>query len=99
MRGRHHQFFDIVIVQCLHALDSSAASVLAAEVVYGHTFNITKFGHCDNCIFSRDHILHGDVICIKSNGSSSVIAIFLSNCKDLLTDDTEKRISVCKNCL
>ena len=98
MRGCHHQFFNIVIIKCLHSLDSSAATVLAAEVIYGHSLDVTEFCHCDDCIFSRNHVFHRNVICVKSDCCSSVVTVFFGNCKDFFTDHAKKCVSVCQNC-
>ena len=95
----HQKFFNIVILNGLHTLDSSAATVLAAEVINRHTFNITKLGHCDHGILSRDQILCGNIVYIVSDGCLSVIAVFLCNGKDLLTDHAEKKLTVSKDCL
>ena len=95
----HQKLFDVVIINSLHSLDSSAAAVLAAEIIYSHTLDITKLCHCDNRILSRDQILCGNIIYIVSDGSLSVIAVFLSNSQDFFTDHTEKKLTVSKDCL
>ena len=95
----HQKFFDIIIFQCLHAFNASAASILAAEVIYGHTFNISKLCHCDHCIFFRDQILCRNIIYIVPNSSPSLITIFIRNQKDFFTYNTEQKISVSKDSL
>ena len=41
MMGRcHQQFIDIIVLDSLHTLDALAATVLASEVIYGHSFDI-----------------------------------------------------------
>ena len=40
--GRCHQkLFYIVVIDSAHTLDSLAASVLTAEIINGHTFDIS----------------------------------------------------------
>lgn len=39
------QILDIVLIDGLHALDSFAATVLALEIVLGHSLDIAKLGH------------------------------------------------------
>ena len=99
MSGCHHQFFNIVIIKSLHALNSLAASVLAAEIIHCHTLDITQFCHSDHSIFPGNHVLHGNIKGIKTNRGSSVITIFIGNLQHFLTDHAKKKISVFKNCL
>ena len=98
MCGGHQKLFDIVIFNGLHSLDSASASVLAAEIIYGHPLNIAKLGHRNDSIFPWNQILCGKIIDIISDGSSSLIAVFVSDCKDFFPYNTKKEISVCKNC-
>ena len=98
MCGGHQKLFDIVIFNGLHSLDSASASVLAAEIIYGHPLNIAKLGHRNDSIFPWNQILCGKIVYIISNSSSSLITIFVSNCKNLFSYNAEKKISVCKNC-
>ena len=97
MSGSHQEFFNIIILQSLHTLNSTAASVLASEIIHCHSLDISTFGHCYHCIFSWNQILCRNIIHIITNGSLSVISIFLGNCQDFFSDYSEKEISVCKN--
>ena len=40
-----NQILDIVLIDGLHTLDSFAATVLALEIVLGHSLDVAKFGH------------------------------------------------------
>ena len=96
--GRCHQkLLDIIILNGLHALDSLAAAVLAAEVVNCHTFDITQFCHGDDGILARNQILHGEIVLIKANGSSSVIAVFFGYGQNLPADNAKKYLAVCED--
>ena len=95
----HQQLFNIIVLNGLHTLDSSAATVLTAEVINRHTLDVTKLGHCDHGILSRDQILCGNIVYIVSDGSLSVIAVFFCNSEDLLADHTEKKLTVSEDCL
>ena len=98
MRSGHHQFFDIIILQGLHAFDTLAAPVLAAEIIDGHSLDITKFRHGYNRVFPGDHILHGNIVGVKTDSGSSVVPVFLGNGEDLFPDHSEKEIPVRKDC-
>ena len=50
----HHQILNVILIDGLHTLDSLAATVLAFEIIRGHTLDITKFCHGYNRIFNRD---------------------------------------------
>ena len=69
---------------CLHSLDSFAATVLAAEIIYGHSLDVTEFCHCDDCIFSRNQVFHRNVICVKSDCCSSVVTVFFAKLQGFL---------------
>ena len=98
MMGRRHQkLLDVVVLDGLHALDSLAAAVLAAEVVNGHTFDIAQFRHGDDGILARNQILHGEIVLIKANGSSSVIAVFFGYGQNLPADNAKKHLAVCED--
>ena len=94
----HKQFFNVIVIDGLHSLDSTSTSVLAAEIIYSHSLDITKFCHSNDSIFPWNQILCGKIIDIISDGSSSLIAIFISDCEDFFPYNTKKEISVCKNC-
>ena len=72
----HQKFFYIVILYGLHSLDALSSTVLAAEIIYRHPLNISQLRHGNNHIFSWYEIFHGDIKSVKTNRSSSVIAIF-----------------------
>ena len=97
MGRRHQQFIDIIILDGLHALDTLTTTILATEVVYCHSFDITQFRHGNDGIFIRDHILHGNIELIKSDGCLSLITVFFADGKDLLTDHAKQQISVCQD--
>ena len=96
--GGHKQLFDVIVVNGLHSLDALAAAVLRTEIICAHTFDVTQFCHGNNRIGNRDQIFHGNIILVISDGSSSLIAVFCGNLKDLFTDHTEKQFLICKDC-
>ena len=99
MVGRgHKQFFDIIIINGLHSFNSTSATVLTAEIVHCHSLDIAKLSHSNNRIFPWDQVLCGKIIYVISDCSSSLIAIFVSNCKNFFSYNTQKKISVCKDC-
>ena len=95
----HEQLFYIVFIQSLHTLDTLSATVLALEGIITHSLNVSHLCHGDHHIFSRNQILCGNVVFIKSDGCSSVISVFFRNHKDFFLDDTKQKLSVCKDCL
>ena len=95
----HEQLFYIVFIQSLHTLDTLSATVLALEGIVAHSLNVSHLCHGDHHIFSRNQILCGNVVFIKSDGCSSVISVFFRNHKDFFLDDTKQKLSVCKDCL
>ena len=99
MGGRHKQILDVIILQCLHTLDALASAVLALEVVRSHSLNISKFGHCDHCILSRNQILCRNIVYIISDRSLSVVSVFLCNCKNFFPNHAKKKTSVRKDSL
>ena len=96
---RHQKILNIIFLDCLHSLDSLTATVLCAEIVRAHSFDVTKLCHCNNRIGYRDQVFHGNIILVKSDRCSSLIPVFLRNEKNLLPDDTEQLLLVCKDCL
>ena len=97
MGRRHQKLLDVVVLDGLHALDSLAAAVLAAEVVNGHTFDIAQFRHGDDSILARNQILHREIVLIKADGSSSVIAVFFGYGQNLPADNAKKHLAVCED--
>ena len=96
--GCNKQFSDVIIIQSLHSLNTFTTTILALECVHRHSLDISKFCHCNYDILARNQIFHGDVKFIKSNLSSSVITVFLSNYKNLFFDHTKKKFFISKNC-
>ena len=88
MRGRHQQIFNIILINSLHSLNTTTTAVLCLEIIYGHTFDITKAGHSDDSIFPRDQILHGNIQFIITDLTASVIAVFFSNSTHFCLDNT-----------
>src|SRR5699024_11086390 len=97
--GGHQKLLDVIILNSLHALDTFAAQVLAAEIVDGHPLDITQVGHGDHGIYVGDHVLHGNIKFIEPDGGSSGIAVFFGNLQTCLTDYAKQHIPVCQNCL
>ena len=74
----HKQLLDIIVIDRLHTFDTTDRHDAALRKLSArHTFDITKFCHGNDCICHRDQIFHGDVILIVSDGSTSVITIFM----------------------
>ena len=99
MTCRHQKLLNVIIVNGLHAFDSLAATVLAAEVIHTHTLDVAKLRHGDDRIRHRNKILHGDIILIVADGASSLIAILLSNDHDLFLDDSQQAFFIRQDCL
>ena len=95
----HQQLINIIILKCLHAFNSFSTSVLIAEIIYCHSFDVSQLRHGNDSIFIWNHIFHGNIIIIKTDGCSSFIAIFFSNGQNFFTNDTQEHISVCQYCL
>jgi len=96
---RHQKICDKVFLNRLHALDASAAAVLRLKVIDGHSLDITKVRHGDDRILSRDHILHGNIKFIIADLTSSVVAVFVLDHKQLAADNTQQTLLVRQNCL
>ena len=88
MCGRHQQIFDIILINSLHSLNTTTTAVLCLEIIYSHTFDITKTGHSDDSILPRDQILHGDIQFIITDLTASVIAVFFGNSTHFCLDNT-----------
>ena len=85
----HKQFFDIILIDRLHSLDTFTTTILTFEIINSHSLDISKFCHCDHSIFSRDQIFHGNIINIKSNLCSSFIAIFVTDQCNFIFDNSK----------
>ena len=79
MCRRHKEIFNVIFFNGLHSLDSFSSTVLTLKVITCHTFDVTHMSHCDHRIFNRDQIFHGNVKFVKTNGCTTIIAIFISN--------------------
>ena len=90
----HHQFDDDILIKLCHALDTTAAAVLAAEVIHGHALDITHLSQGNNRIFALDQVLVKDLLIIDTNAGSSVIAVFITDHRDFIPDDTEKYLFI-----
>ena len=88
MRGRHQQIFDIILINSLHSLNTTTTAILCLEIIYGHTLDITKAGHSDDSILSRNQILHRNIQFIITDLTASVIAVFFSNSTHFCLDNT-----------
>ena len=84
--GGHQKLFNIILFNGLHPFNALSAPVLAAEMINAHAFDVAKLCHGDDCIAPGDQILHGNVVFIITNGSSSVIPVFIGDCLNLLAD-------------
>ena len=88
MSRRHQQILNVILIDGLHSLDTSAAAVLCFEIIYGHTFDITETGHGNNSIFPRNQILHGDIQFVITDLTASVIAVFFSDSTHFCLNNT-----------
>ena len=95
--SRHEQILDVIILQCLHALDTFTTTVLTLEIVYSHPLDVAQMGHGDDHILHRNEILGGQVIHIITNRRSSVITVFIRNDQYLIPDDTQQLVLICQN--
>ena len=98
MGSRHQKFLDVIFIDRLHSLDSLATTVLGTEIIKAHSLDVAKFCHCDHSVGYRNEILHGNIILVKSDGSSSLITVFFCNQEDFLTDNTKEFFLICQNC-
>ena len=89
MSRRHQQIFDVILINGLHALDTTAAAVLCLEIIYSHTFDITETGHGNDGIFLRNQILHRDIQFVITDFTASVVAIFFSDSAHFCLNDTQ----------
>ena len=94
MGSGHQQLFNVIILNGLHSLDSLASTALAAEIVHGHSLDVSQLGHSNDHVLPGDQILHGKVKFIVSDGSSSVIPVFVGNCQNLFSDDSQQSLPV-----
>ena len=97
MRSCHKHLRNIIILDGLHSLDSLATTVLTLEIVGTHTLDVTNLCHCDDIVGLRNQIFHRNIKFIVSDLGSSVIAIFISDCKNFGTDNCEKLFLIGKN--
>ena len=96
---RHKQIFDIILIDCLHPLDTFTATVLALKVVAGHTLNVAKICHSHYHVIIRYQIFCRHIIFIISDCRSSLISIFIRNDDDFFSDYAEQLFLVCQNSL
>ena len=95
--GCNKQFSDVIILQSLHSLNTFTTTILALECVHRHSLDISKFCHCNYDILARNQILHGEIVLIKADGSSSVIAVFFGYGQNLPADNAKKHLAVCED--
>ena len=50
-------------------------------------------------VFSRDHILHGNIKFIIADLTSSVVSVFVLDHKQLAADNAQQTLLVRQNCL
>ena len=96
--GSHKDIFYKVILYSLHTLNTSAASVLSLEILDGHTLDISKVCHGENCIFGNDHILNIDITIVISDACSSVVAVLICGNGNLFSDYSKEKLFICKDC-
>ena len=95
--SRHEKILDKVLLESLHTLDPLAASVLGFKIVYGHAFHISEICHGYDGIILGDHILHGNIIFVKTYYASPVVSVFIGNLLDLGPYHAKKQLLVCKD--
>ena len=98
MIRRHEDIRDEIFIDGLHALDASAAAVLAAEVVRAHALDISEIRHGDDDIVIRDQILGFEFI-VHAETRAAVIAVLVGDHIDLVADHTQQLLLVGKNAL
>ena len=99
MRRRHEQFIDVIIFKDRHSLYSASSAVLAAEIVDGHSLDITALCHRHNRILARDQIFCRNIVHIKTDRCTAGIAVFFRDSQNFLADNAKQHIAVGKNCL
>lgn len=93
MRRGHEDLFNKIFIQCLHTFNALAAAVLAAEIIYGHTFDISQMSHGNDRITDRNQIFHTQIKLIITNLGSPVISVFIRDQHNFLADHTESFFS------
>jgi len=51
--------------------------ILTAEIVHAHALDISKLRHGNYRVGNRNQIFHGNIIFVKTDGTSSVVTIFV----------------------
>ena len=95
----HHQILNVILIDGLHTLDSLAATVLAFEIIRGHTLDITQIGHGNNHVLLRNQILHGQIKFVKADAGPAIVAVFICNYGNLFLDDAQQLFLICQNSL
>ena len=93
----HHDICHSIILNCLHALYSSASAVLIAEIIHCHALDIAELCSGDNNRLIRDHIFYRDIMLIKSELCAALIAVFCGNFLKFLLYNSEQLVLVRKN--
>ena len=98
MVGRSHKhIFNIVFFDGLHSLNALAATMLCLEIIYSHTLNIAKVSNGNYGIFIRNQVFISEIVHVNADGSSSVIAVLVTNHTDFLLDNAKKYLFIRKN--
>ena len=97
MGGSHKQISNEILFNGLHPLDPLASAVLGFEIINCHTLDITQICHGNYRIIPGDHILHGNIILVKTNTASSVIPVFQGSNQDLFPDYAKQKLLICQN--
>ena len=99
MGGSHKQIRNEILFNGLHPLDPLASAVLGFKIINCHTLDITQIGHGNYRIIPGDHILHGNIILVKTDTASSVIPVFIRDNHDFIPDNGKELLLIRKDCL
>ena len=97
MSGCHQKLIYIIIFYSLNTFDTSSATVLAAEIIHGHSFDISFFCHGYHGILPGNHILSRNIVNIITDFCFSLITVFFSDRRNFFTNYPKQHIMIPKN--
>ena len=68
------------------------------EIIESHALDVSETGKCNDRILSRNQRLVAEILRIKLDGCSPLVAVFVPDENDLIANDAQKNLLVTEDC-